>query len=154
MKVSWQDVKTTEVLLNRHCLQIASAFKMGVNHDEVERVNSALRSTDNQPPPVYFMYKDHKPTESGEPCPPTRPVCGAKEGILARISHLVSMILTPVADSINSKIKTECSSTEEMIRGIIDANKEIIGRRKDSSRMEEQLVIISQDVKARLKKQI
>ena len=95
---------------------------MGSSHNEVDRVNKALKSTDNSPPSVYFMFKDHKRTEDGEPCPQTRQVCSGKEGPLARVSHLVSQILTPVTDDLSDQLGTECSSTEEMIRGIEDAN--------------------------------
>ena len=122
VEVDWQDVKPTEVLLNRHCLHLAAALEMGKNHDEVDRVNSALKSSDNQPPPVYFMFKDHKETKDGEPCPDTRPVCAAKEGILARLSHLVSQVLTPVADKLNEEVGSECYNTEEMKRGLHDTN--------------------------------
>ena len=93
---------------------------MGFIHDKVDQVNKALKSTDNSPPSVYFMFKGHKRTEDGEPCPRTMQVCSGKEGPLARVSNLVSQILTPVADMLSDQLETECSSTEEMIRGIKD----------------------------------
>ena len=61
----------------------------------------------------------------GEPCPQTGQVCAGKEGILSRLSHLASRILTPVADKLNEHVGTECSSTEEMMRGIQEANSKV-----------------------------
>ena len=147
--MGWSEVKPSETLLNRHSIQLAACFSMGEGHDEVERVNSALKSTENSPPPVYFMFKDHKRTEDGEPCPQTRPTCGAKDGPLVRLSHLASQILTPVADRLSDDMGTECSSTEEMMRGIEDANTNIrdasLGLEINDRR---EIVVISQDVKA------
>ena len=88
------------------------SLKMGETHNKVGRVHQDLKSTDNSPPPAYVMFKDHKVTEEGEPCPPTRQVCGAKDGPQARLSHLLSIILTPVADKLSDEVGTECSSTE------------------------------------------
>ena len=73
------------------------------------------------------------------------------KGILARLSHLVSQILTPVADKLNEEAGTECASTEEMIRAIQDANQQV--QREASTRLEtsdrrRDLVAVSQDVKA------
>jgi hypothetical protein len=86
----WQEVKPTETLLNRHCTNLAKSFIMGSSHDEVDWVYKALKSTDNSPPAVFFVFKDIKMTEYGEPCLSTRQVCSGKEGPLARVSHLVS----------------------------------------------------------------
>ena len=55
LEVSWQEMKPTEVLLNRHYLHMAASFRMGVKHEQVDRVNSALWSSDNQPPAVDLM---------------------------------------------------------------------------------------------------
>ena len=57
---SWQEVKPTETLLNRHSIQLAASFRMGVSHNEVDRVNKALRSTDNSPPPIGFEIRNSK----------------------------------------------------------------------------------------------
>ena len=99
------------------------------------------------------MFKNHKETEPGEPCPKSRPKCGAKDGPLVRLLSLASQILTPVADRMCDVLETECSSTEEMIRGIEDTNKIITEIEKSSCRMENstrkrEIVVISQDVKA------
>ena len=130
---------------------------MGTSHEQVDRIHSALRSEDIPPPPMFPLFKDHKETKPGEPCPPTRPVVSAREGPLARMSQLVSKILTPVADKLSEQLGTECSSTEEMARGIQDANLVLKAKLEESSeRMEEppfwvdqladSVIILSQDV--------
>ena len=162
IEVGWDCVKERETFLNRHTAQLGKIFQMGGNHNQADRVNKALKSSDNPPPSVYFMFKDHKIREDGEPCPQTRQVCSAKEGILARLSHLASKILTPLADKLNQVLGTECSNTEEMMRGIQETNKKVLQRAENSSqRMDDlenletsfisedrELVVLSQDVKA------
>ena len=69
VEISWQEVKPIETLLNRHSSLLAESFNMGETHNEVGRIHQALKSTDNSPPPAYVMFKDHKITEEGEPCP-------------------------------------------------------------------------------------
>jgi hypothetical protein len=66
---------------------------------------------------------------------------------------LASQILTPVADWLSDVLETECSSTEEMLRGIKDTNRIIKEVEEASSRMEtnarkKEIVVVSQDVKA------
>ena len=58
-----------------------------------------------------------------------------------RMSHLISQILTPVADRLSDLVGTECSNTAKMARGIEDTDKVSRG-------MESRKVVISQDVKA------
>ena len=151
-EISWQEVKPIETLLNRHSSRLAESFSMGETHNEVGRIHQALKSTDNSPPPAYVMFKDHKATVEGEPCPSTRQVCGAKEGPQARLSHLLSLILTPVADKLSDEVGTECSNTEEMVRGLQDTNTKIEGmysrRMEDPGQNLKQIVVVSQDVKA------
>ena len=114
------------------------AIHLSPETDQVDRIHSALKSSDLPPPSVYMMFKDHKDTKPGEPCPPTRQVCGAKEGPLARISHLVSLILTPVTVELSEKLGTECCSTEEMIRAILDANTALKSKLETSSQRVEE----------------
>ena len=132
IEVGWEDVKSTETFLTRHTIQLADSLRMGVSHDQVDRIHSALKSEDNPPPPMLIMFKDHKETKPGEPCPQSRSVCSAKEGPLARLSHLVSKVLTPLAEELSEKIGTECSNTEEMIRSIHDANLKIKAKLESS----------------------
>ena len=141
---------------------------MGGNHNQVDRVTKAMKSSDNPPPPVYFLFKDHKEEVEGEPCPTTRQVCAAfkdhneevegepypttrqvcaaREGLLARLSHLASRILTPVADKLYDLEGTECSNGEEMKRGIQDTNKKVAENSSERMEGSEELVIMSQDV--------
>ena len=55
---------------------------------------------------------------------------------------MVSAILTPVADEMDKG--TECRSTEEMIRGIHDANERI--KQKNGRDESKEIVVVSQDV--------
>ena len=66
---------------------------------------------------MYLLWKDHKPYTTE---PPTRPVCAATVGPLARASELASIILTGYLDSCPPGM--ECLSTEEMQREILEAN--------------------------------
>ena len=63
--------------------------------DQAERINEAIRSVDNAPPPTYFLVKDHKP-RGADGLHPTRPVCAANEGHLRRIQMMVNMVLVGV----------------------------------------------------------
>jgi hypothetical protein len=71
------------------------------------------------------------------------------------------MVLTPVADKLSQKVGTECFNTEEMKRGIEDANQKLKAINTESTRRLENLenrlnnsvekkdlVAISMDVKA------
>ena len=61
---------------------------------------------------------------------------------------MASQILTPVAERLSDMMGTECSSTEEIMRGIEDTNTSL---REASTGMEtrrKDIVVISQDVKA------
>ena len=155
IEVGWECVKETENFLNHHTTHLSKIFQMGGNHDQVERVKSVVKSFDNPPPAAYFMFKDHKTAVDGEPCPSTRPVVAGKEGILARLSHLASRILTPVADKLSEIMGTECNNGEEMMRGVQDTNERIIesNEPENASRGMEgtekkELIVMSQDVKA------
>ena len=79
-EVGWDCVKEKETFLNRHTAQLGKIFEMGGNHNQADRVSKALKSSDNPPPSVYFMFKDNKKMDDGEPCPQTRQVCAGKEG--------------------------------------------------------------------------
>ena len=72
IEVGWDCVKETETFLNHHTTQLTKIFQMGGNHNQVDRVTKAMKSSDNPPPPVYFLFKDHKEEVEGEPCPTTR----------------------------------------------------------------------------------
>ena len=96
LEITWDKLKPTETLINRHVLQLAKAFRLGSTHNQEDRMKKALRAVDTPPPTTYLLWKDH---EVYEVFPPVRPVCGAKVGPLVRASELASTILTKVADT-------------------------------------------------------
>ena len=151
-EISIEEVKATEVMMNRHSQQIVTAFKMGTfhgKHGQEVRVGQAFRSVGAQPGPVQFLVKDHKGTPQGKEMPPMRQVCSAKGGPSSRLSNLVSTILNKTADSLNSA--TECQSTEELQREILEANIRIEERCKRDPEFREKMKraeVISIDVKA------
>ena len=142
-------MKEKETLLNRHALQIVKALRMGTHHGKTEekqedRMNGAFMSVGGRPGPLYVLVKDHKATEEGALIPPTRPVCNAKGGPGARLSNLLSIILNRATDSMNAT--TECMSTEEALRGMLECNRRIRdGALGDRAR---EAILMSMDVKS------
>ena len=151
-EITMKEVEDTETLMNRHASQIVKSLNMGTRHGkdgQVDRIRKAFRSVGAQPGPVQFLIKDHKKIEVGKQIPPTRQVCSAKGGPSSRLSNLVSTILNKAADA--TKSETECQSTEELKRGILDVNRDLMEKCKldPGYRLSIQKAeIISLDVKA------
>ena len=151
-EISVEEVKETEVLMNRHSQQIVDAFMMGTvhgKHGQEIRIGQAFRSVGAQPGPVQFLVKDHKGTPQGKEMPPMRQVCSAKGGPSSRLSNLISTILNKTADTLNSV--TECQSTEELQREILETNSRIKKKCEQEPEYREKIKraeIISTDVKA------
>ena len=121
-EVSWPMVAEVEKEMNYLSEQVVKILGMGETHNQVTRVRASTKGVDNQPPPTYFLVKDHKVVGPG--CPlPTRPVCGAGEGPLARLHGLLSKPLTWFAAEMDSGAK--CDSTEDMCRALQDVNTRI-----------------------------
>ena len=55
--------------------------------------------------------------------PPTRPVCNATRGPIARSADLLSMILTPAMKERN--YPENCDSTEDMLHSVMKANESL-----------------------------
>ena len=96
--VEWEEVEKTENLLNRHSKDLQRIFCIGAVHGHEGRMQKAYKAVDLATPTTYFLVKDHKKAVEGEVVPPTRPVCGAQDGPNSRISSLLSILLTKVAD--------------------------------------------------------
>ena len=121
LDVSWSELKVTETRINRHMKALVKIVNLGEQHSgQSQRITGATKSVDSPAPALYLLWKDHKPYTTE---PPTRPVCSATVGPLARASEITSSILTAYLDSIPPG--TECMSTEEMQRAILDANQMI-----------------------------
>ena len=117
-QVEWSELPTTETKVNRHTRALTKIINLGASHNgQEQRIAGATKSVDSPAPPLYLMWKDHKQYET---VPPTRPVCSGVVGPLARASELSSLILTAFLDSLPPG--TECLSSEEMQRAILDTN--------------------------------
>ena len=139
----------TETLLNRYALQIVKALQMGTRHGKTiekqeERMRQAFMSKGGRPGPVYFLIKDHNSIVEGSSIPPTRPVCNARGGPGARLSNLLSTILNKATDSMKST--TECMSTEEALRNMLDCNRRL--RNGEFGPGAQDAIIMSMDVKS------
>ena len=125
-EIDMKEVSESELLLNRHASQMVKAFNMGMRHGkdgQRMRMKQAFTSQGGRPGPVSLLIKDHKPMKEGDRIHPTRLLCVAKGGVGARLSNLDSTILNRVADAIGSK--TECVSTEDALRTILETNRRI-----------------------------
>ena len=148
-EITPEDMASTETLLNRHTLQIVKSLRMGTIHGgtdekQIERMKQAFTSVGGRPGPIYFLVKDHKGIKEGDSMPATRPVCNARGGPGARLSNLLSTILNSASDAMQAE--TECKSTEEAMRSILECNRMLkSGTREDSLR---DPVVMSMDVKA------
>ena len=147
-----KDVTVIETLLNRHATQMTKCFKMGTRHGkegQEERIKQAFTSVNGRPGPLSFLVKDHKGIREGEVIPPLRPLCNAKGGIGARMSNLSSTILNRAADAIDED--TECQSTEDARRKILECNRIIEDRSNDDAVFAQEvkdIKVLSMDVKA------
>lgn len=151
-EITMDEVKNTETLMNRHAAQIIKSLKMGTRHGkngQEDRIRKAFTSIGARPGPVSFLVKDHKGVKEGERIPPTRQVCSAKGGPSSRLSNLVSTILNKAADAIDST--TECQSTEDLKREILETNRKIEERCRNDLEYRakvQRAEIVSLDVKA------
>ena len=152
VEITWKEVSNKEILLSRHAVQLTKAFKMGTKHGkegQVDRISQAFTSKGGRPGPLYVLVKDHKKTGEGESMPPTRPVCNARGGPGARLSNLLSTVLNKVTDAANPK--TECISTEDALRTILDTNRNIQEQCKRDPKYKDvikEMVVMSLDVKS------
>ena len=125
--------------MNRLSKQMINIFKIGYNNDKHNRILKAATVKDTNPPQVSFLWKTHK---NYVDLPPTRPLCNAKSGPIARISELLTMVIDPMID--NTKNINDCDSTEDMIAAVHLANAKIKSNQPD----EGDLSIFSMDAEA------
>ena len=103
--ISLDDRKSIEDSLNGHCLQFGRILKMGERHDHWSRIKSALVNKFGHIPVLYGLKKDHKPVVEGKPMP-TRPVCGANDAPNAQLCHVLSVVVTAIAATMDEELKT------------------------------------------------
>ena len=105
----------------------------------IGRINKAVITQDVAPPPISFLWKTHKNYTT---ISPTRPVCDASQGPLARSSNLITTILTPIMES--RMFLEECDSTEDMLAAVDKANQTL----RDNPPSTGEVSIISMDAEA------
>ena len=121
-EISLADRNGVERLLNAHCLQLGRILKIGYNHKgHWDRVKSAFTNKFGHVPVLYGLVKDHKARTEGQPMK-TRPVCGADEGSNAQLSHMLSVIVAAITETLDEELKVTCRSTEEMLCSIEEVN--------------------------------
>ena len=91
------------------------------------------------PPIMRCLPKTHKPPRPNG-LPKSRPVVGAAKGITTAIGDLISDLIEPIAKV--EQETTEAQSTEELLRGIQEANERLKGV------AEPDVVLASMDVTA------
>ena len=104
-----------------NCQMLALLRMMGLNNgSNGERIRHACTTTGCVIAPFYALRKDHKTVEIGKEAegPKTRGVCGAKDCLTMRLSHLLSLILKELIPY----NETHCDSTEDLLAEIEKVN--------------------------------
>ena len=102
----------TGSLMNRTAIAIERMFSIGYggSNSNKDRIRKVVIAKDTAAPTMRFLWKTHK---SYIDIPPTRPVCNATSGPIARTSSLLTMILTPIMEY--REFIEGCDSTEDML---------------------------------------
>ena len=97
--ISREECVKIENKMNQSLYCLNQIFNVGSSHGErnVDRVHKASISTNVEPPVLRGQKKDHKNVTPV----PLRPVCGVTEAPNARISHMLSLILDMISDSVS-----------------------------------------------------
>ena len=104
---------------NGHSIMWSRILKAGegIKNGE-QRIKTNLLVENNGLASQYTLRKDHKTCNDPKKGPPVRPVCGATNAYNNKLSHLLSMIIKPM----NKLSSSSCSSSEEMMADIQQAN--------------------------------
>ena len=132
------EVERIENKMNQNLYCLNRIFSVGSSHGNknVDRVTKASTSTNVEPPVLRGQKKDHKNVTPV----PLRPVCGVVEAPNARLSHMLSLILDMIADTVSGH--HECRSSENMRAGFERYN---LNTSEEDKR---EAVILSMDVKS------
>ena len=104
---------------NGHSIMWSRILKAGENNNKGnDRIKTNMLVENNDLASLYTLRKDHKKCTDANKGPPVRPVCGATNAYNNKLSHLLSMIIKPL-NKLNS---SSCSSSEEMMASIQQAN--------------------------------
>ena len=112
-------VRGTQKKLNGHVSMWIKCLNMGESWKHTDRLRQTQINHSCLVPPLYLLIKDHK-RYSGSGPPPTRPVCGAVNGMDVHLSNILSHIIESVADEMTQK--TEIISTDDGLSRIDSFN--------------------------------
>ena len=123
-EVTRDDVSKSEKILNNHSKSWSNILKLGKNsgNNQPERIKNAMKVTDSDVPPMKGMRKDHKVSTDKVLGPPCRPLSNASIGPNSNLANLMTRVLQPVKQKLNSRLGAEIVSTEELLRKVSDLN--------------------------------
>ena len=116
--VSQDKVNELEVVLSATASSLARIMCIGDKWNQSDRVQSAVKATNTNVPPMAILLKDHKPGDDK----PVRPLCRSTESPNGPLSHMTAKVMNIVATELNSENRTEVKSTEEMIAVLDSVN--------------------------------
>ena len=108
-----------------NCQMLALLRMVGMDdNNKGYRIRNACTTTGCVLAPFYTLRKDHKTVELGKEAerPKTRGVCGGKDCLTMRLSHILSLILNELVPDND----THCDATEVLL-----AETEIVNKRND-----------------------
>ena len=126
--------KTAEITIGEHknaeremnAEGLALLNMMGLDEEKGGdmRLRNVIRAENVSIPPFYGMRKDHKKIDEGmeEIGPKVRPVCGAKDCVTKRVSHIICQIIYPLVGNES----THCWSTDDLINEIERLNERVV----------------------------
>ena len=119
--VSEEDVIQLEQVLSCTSSSMARVMCIGDTWNQQDRVQSAVKATHTNVPPLAILLKDHKPGEDK----PVRPLCRSTESPNGPLSQLTAKVMNIVAAELNTVNRTEVKSTEEMCSVLDSVNDNI-----------------------------
>ena len=93
-KISKEDMIKNEKTLNSHAAMMRKMFNFGKNHNQEDRVHTAVTSTDQNTATLSLVYKDHKEGEK------RRPLVSGNTSNTQGLSTMGSVLFEAVAQSV------------------------------------------------------
>ena len=123
-EATFEEIGASESILNAHSRCIARIISLGEHSGPSQKMRAvgSLMVKDSGVPTLQGMRKDHKTGWDPVSGPPLRPLCDGKVGPNAPLGNLLSKILQPYREDLNSKDYTEALSTEDLLRTVEDFN--------------------------------
>ena len=118
-EVTHEEVIALEKVLSATSSSLARIMQIGSEWHQDDRVQSAVRATLTNVPPLAILVKDHKPGSDK----PVRPLCRSTESPNGPLSQLTAKVMNIVATELNEHTQTEVKSTEEMCEILDRVNK-------------------------------